>query len=166
MAMDARNVMWFSLVGVGYMLTFFIPVSAILGFSLGVFFAALAYPYIRFQGLGLYYLMWLPLKGVDLWFLTWSMTAAGVGNLIGIYGTNLSVVSSHVWGLGRPSFQQVTLISEALKVHTLLSSSWVFWSFQLFFFIFALVQPIIWFYASRKLLKKLKIYKRIGLLKT
>jgi hypothetical protein len=92
--MTPKELVWFSLVGMGFMVTFFIPISAVLGFSLGVFFAALSYNYIGYKGLLFYYALWIPNSAINM--LSMNQAFANQVALFELYYTGVEYSLTYV----------------------------------------------------------------------
>jgi hypothetical protein len=158
--LNARNTLWLSLIWVGCLMNLFFPISALLGFSLGVFFAALSFPFIGYLGIGFYYSYYVPLN-----FINWvNFNQALSGSLIqsmhnvGLHGYSFLFHMTISW---KPSIADVVLIKLACSNLTAyLNIFGVLYPVLLYSLDF--LMPLVWFYSCRKIIKKLHIQKRMG----
>lgn len=144
----ARTVMWYSLVLMGFLVSLVVPTGAIFGFSFGVFMAALAKESIGYRGLMLFYALFIPADTINIYFVTDTISKSAQPFLTTL-GNNLIFKNP----------------DDAVEYFNAANSPLLYVGFMVLYLSFVYVQPMCWFYGCRKVIKKVKIRERIGIIK-
>jgi hypothetical protein len=158
----SRKVIWLSLVGMGYLLTLFIPVQMIFGFSLGVFFAALAYDWIGLSGLAFYFVFYCTKTLTEL-PLYQSLLAFGENTYSEILRYSLLNIHNNIiqW---QPSIEQAITITKTLSIYHSMQPTFII-ILPAYYGAILVCIPLFWFWSCRRIIKKYHITQRIGLIK-
>lgn len=160
--MKAINCLWISLVFMGMFVAHIIPLTTLLGFNIAVFISALAYNYIGLKGLMVFYVVWVPKNFAFNYASSVALFEVEKGLFSEMPNLMRGVDLVSFW---KPTVDTVTHIDKLIStLHTIQP----FFTSPLMIVAFMSVEiigPLFWFISCRRIIKKLGIYKRLGLLR-